>query len=507
MPDILLETRSISKAFPGVQALRGVDFDIYPGEVHILLGENGAGKSTLINILGGVYPPDAGQIFLNGQEVSFHSPGDAHRARISVIYQEPNLIPSMTVAENILLGDEPGWMPGLPVIDQSRQISRTLDLFDRLNLALDPFAQVSELSLAEQQMVAITRALHHSADLVVMDEPTAMLSQREVSELFSVIRTLRAQRIAILYVTHRLEEALQIGDRATTLRDGRVIGTVSVNGVSQDDLMRMVAGRPLDDLFHRQPVAPGGELLRLEGVSSSGGIQDITFSLMAGEIIGITGLVGAGGTSILRAIFGADPLTAGTLYRQGSPVIIDSPQAAIRQGIGLLTEDRQGQGLVLELTGQQNMTLASLDGCGVGPFLDHRAEAKIAHHYARRLRIRPHNLTRQARFLSGGTQQKIILSKWLSSQCQVLLLDEPTRGIDVGARAEFHKLLNELTQRGVGIVLVSDNPREILGLADRIIVLRSGRIAATLGRSEASIARIMSIADGGGYAQASPSST
>jgi ribose transport system ATP-binding protein len=506
MNEILLETRNLSKAFPGVQALRDVNFDIRLGEVHILLGENGAGKSTLINILGGVYPPDSGQIILKGHNVSFHTPGDARRARISVIYQEPNLIPSMTVAENILLGNEPDWVPGLPVIDQGRQISRTLDLFDRLNLALDPFDQVSELTLAEQQMVAIARALHHSADLVVMDEPTAMLSQREVSELFSVIRTLRAQRISILYVTHRLEEVLQIGDRATTLRDGRVIGTVSINGISQDDLMRMVAGRPLDDLFNRLPVTPGAELLRLEGVASSNGIRDITFSLMAGEILGITGLVGAGGTGILRAIFGADPLTAGVIYRGGNPVTIDSPQTAINQGIGLLTEDRQGQGLVLDLTGQENMTLASLDDCGIGPFLDHRAETKIAHHYARRLKIRPHNLTRKARFLSGGTQQKIILSKWLSSQCQVLLLDEPTRGIDVGARAEFHVLLNELTQRGAGIVLVSDNPREVLGLADRIIILRAGRIAATLGRAEASMARIMAIANGGANVETPPSS-
>jgi ribose transport system ATP-binding protein len=452
MKETLLETRNISKAFPGVHALKNVSLDVRRSEVHIILGENGAGKSTLIKILSGVYPPDSGTIQFKGQDIAFNSPGDAQRAGISVIYQEPNLIPSMTVAENILLGNEPEVSTVLPVIDQDREMTHTLDLFDRLNLALDPFVRVSELTLAEQQMVAIARALHHSADLVVMDEPTAMLSQREVSELFSVIRRLRAQGIAIIYVTHRLEEVMQIGDRVTVLRDGRAIGTVAIDGISKDDLIQMIAGRRLYDLFSRTAVTPGPELLRLEGLSSSNGIQNISFSLMGGEILGITGLVGAGGTSILHAIFGLEPVVAGKLYREGNEVHIDSPRIAIEHGIGLLSENRQEQGLIPEMDTRGNMTLAALDDCGDGPFINHKTENKIAHHYARRLNIRAHNLNRKAMSLSGGTQQKVILSKWLASQCKVLLLDEPTRGIDVGARVELHKLLNELTQRGAGII-------------------------------------------------------
>jgi ABC-type sugar transport system ATPase subunit len=324
-------------------------------------------------------------------------------------------------------------------------------------------------------------------------------------DLFSVIRTLRAQGISIIYVTHRLEEAQQIGDRVTALRDGRVIGTVALSGLSQKDLIQMVAGRPLENLFIRTSVEPPGpELLRLEAISSQGGIQEISFALRAGEILGITGLTGAGGTAILRAIFGADTISSGVLYRDGQPVKIDSPQTAIALGIGLLTEDRQEQGLILEMNALENITLAALENCGPGPFIDHQAENNIAHHYARRLKIRPHNLLRKVLSLSGGTQQKIILSKWLASQCRVLLLDEPTRGVDVGARAEFYKVCNELTQRGIGIVIVSLDVREILGLSDRIIVIREGRIAAILSRSEASLTRIMALASGGAHAETTP---
>jgi ribose transport system ATP-binding protein len=492
----LLNIQKVTKSFPGVRALADVDFDVQQGEVHILLGENGAGKSTLIKILSGVYPPDSGTILFKGREVRFNNPGDAQKLGISVIYQEPNLVPHMSVAENIHLGNEPG-MTALPtIIDEQKQIITTMALFDELNLALDPYARVSELSLAEQQMVAIAKALHLSANLVIMDEPASTLSQQEVSQLFSVIRRLRAHGLGIIYVTHLLEEALQIGDRATILRDGQKVATLDLDGTTQTDLIRMVVGRSIEDSLVRPAAELGPEILRLEQVSSANGIKDISFNLHAGEILGVTGLIGAGGTNLLQTIFGVDPVMSGDLFVDGQPIKIGSPQQAITQGIGFLTEDRQGQGLVLEMNGQENMTMASLDDVAIGPLIDHRAENNIVQHYARRLKIRPSHLVSKALFLSGGTQQKLILSRWLTCQCRILLLDEPTRGIDVGARAEFHRLLNELTKRGMGVILVSSNLPEILGLSDRIVVLRRGQIAGILPRSEATSTGLLSLANG-----------
>ncbi len=492
----LLEIRGITKRFPGAVALDGVDLDVRRGEVHILLGENGAGKSTLIKILTGVYPPDEGQILLNGEVVRFESPGDAQRAGIGVIYQEPSVIPSMTVAENIHLGVEPRRGP-LFGIDENRLIDETLRLFDRLNLALDPYTVVTDLSLAERQMVAIARAVHLAADLVIMDEPTAMLPAGDVAQLFSGIRSMRKEGLGVLYVTHRLDETMQIGDRTSILRDGRKVGTLAINETTRADLISMIVGRPLDDGFERERVSRGPEVLRLEHVSTAGGIQDLSLSVHAGEILGITGLVGSGGTSLLRAIFGAEPFTAGDIYIDGLCVRVDSPHAAIQHGIGMVTEDRQGQGLVLDMNAQENMTLSSLSDLGPGPFINANAEADVAEHYARRMRIPGEALARKALFLSGGTQQKVVLSRWLASQCRILLLDEPSRGIDVGARVELYRLLNELTRRGLTVILVSANLQEIIALADRVAVLRGGRLVGFVERGDTSAAEILSLANTG----------
>lgn len=493
----LLEMHTIVKQFPGVVALSKVDFEINKGEVHVLLGENGAGKSTLIKILSGVYPPDSGKIVFKGHEVHFSNPGDAQRAGISVIYQEPNLIPFMTVAENIYLGNEPSQGSFWPGIDDGRLTNNTLELFDRLNLALDPFAVVNELTLSEKQMVAIARALHLSAEMVIMDEPTAMLTQNEVTQLFSVIRNLRAQGIGILYVTHRLEEAIQIGDRATILRDGQCISTMAINEISRSDLTNLIVGRDIEEQFSRMHLSPGAELLRLEGVCSPNGIQDISFGLHIGEVLGITGLIGAGGTSILRSIFGVDPISAGALFIDNHPVKFNSPQEAISMGIGMLTEDRKEQGLILEMKTLENMSLASLENIGTGPFIDLEAENNIAQHYAQRLNIHTHDLTRKVQFLSGGTQQKVLLSRWLANQCKVLLLDEPTRGIDVGARQEFYHLINELSRRGVGIMIVSSNLQEILSLSDRIIIMRQGKLVGNFNQGTIDATEILSFASSG----------
>jgi ribose transport system ATP-binding protein len=497
MTETLLEVQNICKFFPGVQALRDVSLDIQPGEVHIILGENGAGKSTLIKILCGVYQPDSGIIHFKGKPISFNDPGDAREAGIRVIYQEPSLVPSITVAENIYLGSEPGYAEFLPVIDEKRMMSGTLELMDRLNLMLDPFSLVSDLSLAERQMVAIARALHLAADLVIMDEPTSMFSQHEVSQLFSVIRRLRAHGIGILYVTHRLEEAMQIGDRATILQDGRKMATLTIDDTTRSDLISMIVGQHIDDRLVRSPIEPGPEILRVEKLSAKSGLQNVSFDLRAGEILGFTGLVGAGGTGLLRAIFGADPISGGAIFLDGQRVTVSSPQDAISHGIGLLTEDRQEQGLVLEMIAQQNVTLASLEEIGRGPIIDQEVESSIARHYANRLNVHTSDLDRKTLFLSGGTQQKLVLSRWLASRCRVLLLDEPTRGVDVGARVEFYRLLNELSRRGLGIIIVSSNLSEILNLSDRIAVLRHGQIITILPRAAASPAEILSLVNGG----------
>ncbi len=488
--------RGISKRFPGAIALDGVDFEVDRGEVHILLGENGAGKSTLIKILTGVYPPDEGQILLNGQLARFENPGDAQRAGIGVIYQEPNLIPSMTVAENIHLGVEPRRGP-LFGIDENRLIDETLRLFDRLNLPLDPYTLIADLSLAERQMVAIARAVHLAADLVIMDEPTAMLPPADVAELFSGIRSMRKEGLGVLYVTHRLDETMQIGDRTTILRDGRKVATLAINETTRADLIRMIVGRPLDDSFQRERVQRGPEVLRLDRVATLGGIQDLSLAVDAGEILGITGLVGSGGTSLLRAVFGVEPFIAGQIYINGQPVRVESPHAAIANGIGMVTEDRQEQGLVLDMSGQENITLSALDDLGSGPFINATAEADIAEHYARRMHIPGDALTRKALFLSGGTQQKVVLSRWLASQCRILLLDEPSRGIDVAARVELYRLVNELTRRGLAVILVSANLQEIMALADRIAVLRGGRLAGIVIAGETSGAEILALANTG----------
>jgi ribose transport system ATP-binding protein len=486
MNQILLEAHEISKSFPGEHALKGINFDIQHGEVHILLGENGAGKSTLINILSGVYPPDTGHVHLNGREVAFSCPADAQRAGISAIFQEPNLIPYMSVAENIFLGKEPGSRLN-PIIDKEQLIERALALIDELNLALDPQTCVSELSLAEKQMVAILRTISQSADLVIMDEPSAMLTKRETSELHSVIRRMRSQGAAVLYVTHHLSEAMQIGNRATVLRDGRKIATVAIDATSQHDLIRLITGseNATRRQLIRRPNRIGREVLRLENITTATGIDGVSFSLHAGEILGITGLIGAGGTRLFEALFGVEPLLGGEIHLDGRPVTIDSPQTATDLGIGWITEERREQGLVLEMDAQNNMTLAVLKKLGIGPILNLKEEDSIVNHYAQRLGIKLSSLTRRTRELSGGTQQKVILSRWLASSSRVLLIDQPTRGLDVQARGELYNLLNDLARRGIGIIIISSNIDEILNLSDRIIILRKGRVIDILSRAEA----------------------
>jgi ribose transport system ATP-binding protein len=499
-PEILLELRGISKAFPGVRALEDIDLDILRGETHMLLGENGAGKSTLIKILTGVFPPDSGSISFKGAPVNFRNPGDSQKAGISVIYQESHLVRHLSVAENIFLGSEPHMPSGFPIIDREKMIDGAHTLLDRLNLPIDPLARIEELSAAEQRMIEVARALHLSAEMIIMDEPTAALSSREVGDLFGILRTLRAQGVTILYISHRLEEVLQIGDRATVLRDGRKITTVPLAEASLEDLILWIVGRYLPGKFPKALPAPGPEILRVEGLGRSGVLDDVSFTLSAGEILGITGLVGAGGTALSRALFGADPAESGALYFDGQPVSIQSPEDAIALGIGLLPEDRLEQGLVLQMQAQHNMTLVALENAWPGPLIDRTRENDIAKFYAGELGIRNESLSLPAIALSGGTQQKLVLSKWLAARARVLIFDEPTRGVDVGARVEIYRLMGDLARRGTAIILVSSDLTEILGMCDRVLIMRRGTIVTDLPRSSATQREILRLASGGGPA-------
>jgi ribose transport system ATP-binding protein len=497
-PEILLELRGIHKAFPGVQALENIDLQILRGETHMLLGENGAGKSTLIKILTGVYPPDAGTIIFKDTPVDFQNPADSQKAGISVIYQESHLVRHLTVAENIYLGSEPHLPSGFPIIDRDRMIEEANTLLDRLNLPIDPLARIDELSAAEQRMIEVARALHLSAEMIILDEPTAALSSREVADLFGILRTLHAQGVTILYISHRLEEVLQLGDRATVLRDGRKITTVPLAEASLEDLILWIVGRYMPGQFFKAPPVPGPEVLRVEGLCRTGALEDVSFSLNAGEILGITGLIGAGGTALSRALFGADPAEGGSIFIDGQPAAIRSPDDGIAHGIGLLPEDRLEQGLVLQMQAQHNMTLVALENAWPGPWIDHSREVDIAQYYAGELGIRSETLAQPALTLSGGTQQKLVLSKWLAARARVLIFDEPTRGIDVGARVEIYRLMSGLVRRGTAIILVSSDLSEILGMCDRILVMHRGAIAAELPRANASQREILRLAGGGG---------
>lgn len=495
---LLLRMEGITKSFPGVMALQGVDFEVLPGEVHVLLGENGAGKSTLVKILTGAYQMDSGSILWKGQPAQIGSPAAAQRLGISVIYQEFNLVPQLSIAENIYIGREPvklGIGP-LRVIDWPRLYSDAQALLRGLDLDLDPRQPVEGLGVAQQQMVEIAKALSLSADVIVMDEPTSALTGREIGELFKVIIRLRAQGKSIIYITHRLDEVKQLGDRATVLRDGLSVATVSVAGTSVEKLIQMMVGRTIDQQFPKVVAQRGPEILRVERLSRAGVLRDISFNAYAGEVLGISGLVGAGRTELMRAIFGADPIDSGQVYIEGRPARFSSPSEAIRAGLGLLPESRKEHGLVLSLSVQHNITMAHMSQLSRGLLLDRKREVTVAGRLAQQLRIRTPNMEQEVQFLSGGNQQKTVLAKWLVGRSKLLIFDEPTRGIDVGAKVEVYQLMNELTAQGVAILMVSSELLEVLGMSDRIMVMHEGRGTGLFTREEATQEKLLRAALG-----------
>jgi ribose transport system ATP-binding protein len=484
----------ITKDFPGVRALDGVTLEVRRGEVHALVGENGAGKSTLVKVLSGAVLRDSGEVRIEGRAVEITSPHAAQQLGVSMIYQEFNLVPHLTVAENIFLGREPQLFAG--VIDWGRMYREAAAVLQRLGVSIDVRAPVSRLSMAQQQMVEIAKAISAQAKLIVMDEPSATLTEHELARLFDIIRQLRADRVAIIYISHRLEEIFEIADRVTVLRDGQLIGTHLVGDVTKDDIIRMMVGRQLTAQIPKREVAIGQEALRVEGLSG-GMVRDVSFVVRAGEIVCLTGLVGAGRTEVARLIFGAEPKSAGRVWVRGRQVRIRNPRHAIRHGIGFVTEDRKEQGLVLGLTVRENVTLAHLDLLSYYGFIRRQQERAAAGRFIQSLRIRTPSLEQLTRNLSGGNQQKVVLAKWLLTESGVLLFDEPTRGIDVGAKAEIYHLMGELAASGVAMLMITSELPEAIGMADRILVMHEGRIAAEIPRAEATQEKIMFYATGG----------
>jgi ABC-type sugar transport system ATPase subunit len=488
-----LEMHSISKAFPGVQALDNVTFQLQPGEIHALLGENGAGKSTLIKIMSGAYPSDSGQIFLDGKPLAAYGPHQALQLGIVTIYQETNLAFDLSVAENIFMGRIPGtsrWR-----VNWKQLYSEAQALLAQLDAGFNAHDKVGSLSPAQRQMVEIAKALSTTAKVIVLDEPTASLTGREVTALFEVMTRLKSRGVSLILITHRLSEVFRICDRLTILRDGKWVNTAPVNEMDESRIVAQMVGRNLDDTPVNRRFQDGSVLLDVRGLCGHR-FTDVSFEIHAGEIVGLFGLVGAGRTEVARAIFGAESISAGTLSINGKSLRPRSPQQAIDAGLALVPEDRKFQGLVLEMSVRQNIALPNLKRLSRLGILNPRAEDKLANDFKTMLDIRTPSIATRAQSLSGGNQQKIVMSKWLAKRPRVLILDEPTRGIDVAAKAEVHKLIHQLTDEGMGVLLISSELPEILAMSDRVLVMHEGRLVGELSREEASEEKIMSFTVG-----------
>jgi ribose transport system ATP-binding protein len=487
--------RNIRKTFPGVVALDRMHFDLREGEVHVLLGENGAGKSTLMKIISGAYRKDSGQVFLQDEEVEIKGPKHAQEMGIGIIYQELNLIPHLTAGENIFLGREPCKVPG--VIDQKTLFASAQQILDKLGVSIDARTVVNDLGGAEQQMIEVAKALSLDATILIMDEPTSALTEQEIEELFKAIRRLKTKGVSVIYISHRMEEVFEIGDRVTVFRDGLYIGTETIGEVERDELIRMMVGRSLKEQFPKRKTHPGEEILRVEGLSRHGVLKDINFSLRRGEVLGISGLMGSGRTELARAIFGVDEYHAGTIEVHGKKERFKSPRQAISRGLGFLTEDRKSQGLVLVISVKDNICLPNLDRFSRFGVVDDKLEIEVAEKFCHDLRIKTPTLNQQVVHLSGGNQQKVVLSKLLCADSDILIFDEPTRGIDVGSKVEIYELMNELTAKGAGIIMISSELPEILGMSDRILVMSDGEVGGEFTSEEATQEAILQCALGG----------
>ena len=492
----MLSFQDISKSFPGVKALRDVSFSIRKGEVHALVGENGAGKSTLLNILKGIYQPDEGQIIYDGSSIKIKSPGHASSIGINMVHQEINLVPELTVGQNILLGNEP---MGKGIAINYRELYRRCnEALKELDCPFSDKEQVKKLSAAQMQMIAIARSLMYNSKVVAFDEPTASLSNAETRHLFEIINKLKNNGTSIIYVSHRLEEIFEIADRVTVLRDGKVIDTLNVKDVDKKTLVRLMVGREVSEYMqHTANYSTEEVALKVENLTSDGVFENVSFELKRGEILGISGLVGSKRTDVVRAIFGADKFTSGNIYMNGKPIKIKSPNKAIKAGIALLPEERKSQGFIKLMSNDMNVNISSLDKSMKRGKLDYRALKKNTEYYIKELKITPPNPDMETTNLSGGNQQKIVLAKWLSINSQIIIFDEPTRGLDVGAKSEIYRLMDEFVRNGNSIIMVSSELPEILGMSDRIIVMHEGKAVATLNGAEATEVDVLHYAMGG----------
>ena len=487
-PELLLRMEQIDKSFPGVHALDHVDFDLYEGEVHVLLGENGAGKSTLIKILSGSIQKDSGRFFIRGEEIHDLDPERAQEMGIGTVYQELSLIPALSVAENIYLGQIP--LTKLGIVDWKEMESGARKSLDTLGVDIDLSLEVRQLDVAEQQLTEIARVLAKEPKILLLDEPTSALSDTERARLFDIIDRLRTRGVGIIYISHHLAEVPLVGQRVTVLRDGKLMDTLPVDEADQDTLIKLVVGRQLTEQYPKEVVEIGETALRVEGLIVEGILNNLSLEIMKGEILGIFGLMGAGRSELAEAIFGLRPITSGHIFINGQEVKIKSPSDAISNGLGLLTRDRR-EGLVPVLPIPPNITLANLSQVPLHNRLKLKLESDAARNYIEELHIQPPYLDRAVMYLSGGNQQKVVLARWLFSEARVLLFNEPTRGIDVGTKSEVFSIMNELTKRGVGILMISSELPEILAMADRILVMKEGRFTSEYQAGEATQEQLM----------------
>lgn len=485
----------IRKSFGSNSVLRGVDFDIQAGEVHALMGENGAGKSTLMNILTGLHKADAGEISINGENKRFDNPKEAEEHGVSFIHQEMNTWPEMTVLENLFIGKELKTSLGWVKTKEMRTLAEAT--FDDLGVKIDLEQDVKQLSVGQQQMIEIAKSLMTNAQVIIMDEPTAALTEREIDVLFKIIHTLKSKKVAIIYISHRMEEIFKISDRITVMRDGVSIDTALTKETTNDEVVRKMVGRDLEDYYPKKHSKIGEVVFETKGLTQANRFKDISFTVKSGEIVGFSGLMGAGRTEIMRSIFGIDELDQGDIYLEGEKITIKSPSTAISKGIGFLTENRKEEGLILDYSIRDNISLPSIDGFSKKGLIDTKAEMDFAQLLMERLHVKAENQFDSVSSLSGGNQQKVVLAKWIGIGSKVLILDEPTRGVDVGAKREIYQLMNELADRGVAIIMVSSDLPEILGVSDRVIVIHEGHVAGELSKTEATEEKIMKLATGG----------
>lgn len=496
--ETVFELCNITKRFPGVLALDKINFNLRAGEVHVLLGENGAGKSTLIKTMTGAFIPDDGTMKVDGQEVKLEGPTHAIDLGISAVYQEFNMIPYLTAWENVFLGKEPTKGKILKRLDRKTMKTKTKTALEQVGADINIDVPVGSYGVATQQMMEIAKSLNSNAKILILDEPSAVLTEKEISRLFDIIRKLTAQGVAVVYISHRLEEISEIGDRVTVLRDGQYIETVDIvkGQMDKDELIRLMVGRQLTDLFPKVPLVAGEDLLKIEGYNIEGQLKNINFTLKKGEILGIGGLVGAGRTETAKAIFGANPLDSGKTYIEGKEVTIGSPAEAIALGIGLAPEDRKVEGLIQIMEIDNNINLASMSFVCKGGIINQKALHEVSDKLSLKLRVKTPHLKQKVENLSGGNQQKVVLAKWLATKAKIIILDEPTRGIDVGAKVEVYQLMSELVKEGVGIIMISSELPELLAMSDRILVMHEGEITGELTNDEATQEKILALASG-----------